>query len=156
MRAAEMGAIVCWSTISEDDALVLLTPFNDVWIDGRPTRAMSMKERLDQRLVWLVTRASKCDRFSSQDRRTTAQAWRSQWAPTPFPPTACRGSLLRWQQRIPGGRPLRQQSLSVAEILASGGWRANDVWLSCAAGLAASQRTQDLPPARTIFVSNSN
>jgi hypothetical protein len=41
-------------TIQEDDricAFMTLTPFNDEWIEGRPTRAMHMQVRTDQRLV---------------------------------------------------------------------------------------------------------
>ena len=46
-------------TIQKDGricALMTLTPYNDEWIQGRPTRAMQMKERDDQRLVMLSSK----------------------------------------------------------------------------------------------------
>ena len=54
----DMRATECTTTIRNDDticALVTLTPFNDAWKDGKPTRAMQMNERADQHLVWLVS-----------------------------------------------------------------------------------------------------
>ena len=48
----DMRAVGCWSTIRADDAifaLVLLTPYSpahEEWIDGRPTRAMNLREFL--------------------------------------------------------------------------------------------------------------
>jgi len=44
------------TTIQEDDricVLLTLSPYNDEWIQGRPSRAMSMKERTDERVVLL-------------------------------------------------------------------------------------------------------
>lgn len=133
----DMRAIGCWSTIREDDAihaLVQLTPFNDEWIDGKPTRAINMNERSDQRLVWLI----------SAD-------WGRSWEVRPClePRSVCNcpsleqstGANLIPASRMPavlyfdgssgypGGGDYYADGVSVAEILASGGFRANNVWL---------------------------
>ena len=54
------------TTIQEDDRLCILltlSPFNDEWIQGRPSRAMSMKERTDERVALL----SSADRGKTFD-----------------------------------------------------------------------------------------
>lgn len=53
-------------SILVDDTIYLLltlTPYDDAWIRGRPSRAMSMVERTDQRVVWVRTRdfGASCD-----------------------------------------------------------------------------------------------
>jgi hypothetical protein len=58
-RWPDMRATGCVATIRDDDALCLLvplTPFDGGWIDGKPSRAMGMRERTDRRLVWMVSR----------------------------------------------------------------------------------------------------
>ena len=57
-RWPDMRATDCKVTIRSDDAicaLITLTPLDNAWKEGKPTRAMGMNERFDQRLVWLVS-----------------------------------------------------------------------------------------------------
>ena len=54
----EMRVNEARGTIMDDDTihiLVTLSPYNHEWIQGRPSRAMNMVERDDQRLVLLTT-----------------------------------------------------------------------------------------------------
>ena len=138
-----MRAIGCWSTIREDDAihaLVQLTPFDNEWIDGKPTRAINMDERSDQRLVWLISAdggrrwevrpflepGSVCN-CPSLEQSTGAN----------LIPAGRRPAVLYFDgsSGYPGGGDYYADGLSVAEILASGGFRANNVWLARGAGV---------------------
>ncbi len=136
-RYSDMRAVECRTTIREDDAvyaLVTLTPFDDEWLNGRPSRAMRMRERRDERVVWLI----------SEDYGTTFQV-----APCLEPGGSCNVPSLEQprganvvpadrrpgvvyfdgSREYPGGGDYYDESRSVADTLASGGFRANRVIL---------------------------
>ena len=49
----------CRATISSDDTIFILatlTPYNDQWIKGKPSRALKMVERTDEHLILITTK----------------------------------------------------------------------------------------------------
>ncbi len=133
----DMRAVGCWSTIREDDsicALVLLTPYPDEWLRGRPTRAMNLCERKDQRFVWLIS----TDGGASFQASTFLEPGESYNCPSLERPGGANSipadrlpQVLYFDgtNEYPGGGEYYDGSMSVAEILASGGFTANNVWL---------------------------
>ena len=134
----EMRALECRAAVREDDAifvLVTLTPFNDEWLDGKPTRAMRMCERSDQRLVWLVSRDGGAT-FTVETFLTPGQACNCpsgeksvgiNTIPADRPPAVL---YFDGSQEYPGGGDYYESGRSVGEILAAGGFRANNVLLA--------------------------
>ncbi|MHC4884131.1 MAG: BNR-4 repeat-containing protein [Planctomycetota bacterium] len=57
-RWPEMRARGCIPTIRSDDSfclLVILTPLDERWSEGKPVRDMIMAENLNDRLVWMIS-----------------------------------------------------------------------------------------------------
>jgi hypothetical protein len=55
----DLRVVEARASILADDTiylLVTLTPYNDEWINSKPSRAMWMRERADQRLVYIKTK----------------------------------------------------------------------------------------------------
>ena len=134
----EMRALECRAAVREDDAifvLVTLTPFNDEWLDGKLNRAMRMCERSDQRLVWLVSRDGGAT-FTVETFLTPGQACNCpsveksvgiNTIPADRPPAVL---YFDGSQEYPGGGDYYESGRSVGEILAAGGFRANNVLLA--------------------------
>ena len=133
-----MRALGCWSSIRADDtifALVLLAPLNEEWIDGRPTRAMNLGERSDQRLIWLTTK----DGGASFDVSSFFEPGSSCNCPSLERPAGAntvpadrRPQVLYFDgtNEYPGGGDYYAEDRTISQILASGGFRANHVWLT--------------------------
>ncbi|MBT5874966.1 MAG: hypothetical protein HOH43_16225 [Candidatus Latescibacteria bacterium] len=133
----DMRATECRTTIREDDSiclLVTLTPFDDEWHDGKPTRFMSMRERRDIRMVWLLSE----DRGASFHVQPFLEPGRSYNVPSL---ERTRGANVVPADRLPavvyfdgsraypGGGDYYDETVTVAEMLASGGFRTNNVIL---------------------------
>jgi hypothetical protein len=137
----DMRAVGCWSTIRADDAifaLVLLTPYSpahEEWIDGRPTRVMNLRERDDQRLVW-VSSEDRGQSFSVREFLEPGAVCNCPSLERPvganvIPADRTPGVLyFDGSNEYPGGGDYYASDSSVAEILAVGGFRANNVWLA--------------------------
>ena len=134
----DMRALACWTTIREDNALyvlVQLTPYNDEWDDGKPTRAMNMQERSDQRFAWLVSDdggenfdLQPClEPGSPYNQPSVEKSVGANAIPSTRSP---RVLYFDGTSEYPGGGDYYEEGRSVAEILASGGFRANRVWLA--------------------------
>ena len=132
-----MRAVECKTSIREDDmvcVLVTLTPYNDEWLDGKPTRAMRMRERNDERLVWLLAE----DGGTTFRVQTLLEPGGSYNVPSVEQPrgankiTADRMPAVLYfdgSRAYPGGGDYYDESRSVADILADGGFRSNNVIL---------------------------
>lgn len=134
----ELRVTGCWSSIREDDtidALVLLTPFNDEWINGRPARAINMRERDDQRLAWLTTRDGGGS-FTVTSLLNPGVTFNCPSLERPVGANVIPGDrrprvlYFDGTSQYPGGGDYYAGDLTVAEILAGGDFRANNVWLT--------------------------
>lgn len=138
-RWPDMRANGCWCSVRDDDtifALILLTPYNDEWFDGRlPMRAMNMGERRDLRLVWWISEdggasgrvelfrdAGQAINCPSLERRVGANRIAADRTPGVF--------YFDGTNAYPGGGDYYADGQSVADILASGAAPANNVWLA--------------------------
>lgn len=134
-RYPDMRATGCKTTIREDDTvcvLVTLTPFNEDWIDGRPTREMSMRERSDERLIWLLTK----DGGNTFEVRSCLEPGGGYNVPSVEQP---RGVNTIPSDRLPavvyfdgsraypGGGDYYEEGRTIADILAAGEFRVNNV-----------------------------
>jgi hypothetical protein len=132
-------------TITDGDTihvLATLTPFNEEWINGRPSRAMNMVERDDQRLVLLTTN----DFGRTCFRTTVVEPGNSFNAPnleTPSGANRLTAGLLPHfvyfdgTRGYPGGGDYYDRP--VEEYLAAGEFSENRVWLM-GDGLAGQRR----------------
>ena len=133
----DMRAVGCWLTIREDDAiyaLVLLTPYPDEWLKGRPVRSMNLRERDDQRLAWLVS-ADGGQEWTVDSFLEPGEAYNCPSLERPVGDNSIPASRLPQvlyfdgTNEYPGGGEYYAENTTVAEILASGGFTANNVWL---------------------------
>ena len=133
----DMRATECRTSRRQDDTicvLVTLTPYDDEWRDGRPTRAMGMRERRDERLVWLLTgdggKAFRVQPFlepgGSCNCPSVEQPRGSNTVPVGRLPAVL---YFDGSRAYPGGGDYYDQSRSVAEILRAGRFRPNNVIL---------------------------
>ena len=134
----DMRAVGCRSMVRADDAiiaLITLTPFNDEWEKGRPTRAMNMIERSDQRLVWLVSQDGG-QTFSAQPFLSPGASYN-----TPSLEKSVGANVIDADRMpgvlffdgssaYPGGGEYYDGSRSVETILADGEFQATNVWLA--------------------------
>lgn len=123
------------ATIGPDDAiwvLATLSPLNDEWIRGRPSRAMALTERNDQRLVWIATR----DRGATCQVQTAIEPGRAFNAPNPELPVGAnvldghqppRFVYFDGTRGYPGGGDYYEKP--VEEYLRLGEYTANGVYL---------------------------
>ena len=133
MRALELSAV-----LRADDALCLLvtlTPFNDEWQQGKPTRAMRMCERIDQRLVWLLStdggETFAVESFLEPGRACNCPSVEKAVGINAIPADRLPAVLyFNGSREYPGGGDYYDQSRSVGEVLASGGFRNNNVILA--------------------------
>lgn len=133
----DMRATECKTSLRQDDmlcVLVTLTPYDNEWQDGKPTRAMSMRERRDERLVWLLSEdggetfrvqpflepGSSCNCPSVEQSRGVN-----------IVPASRLPAVLYFDgsRGYPGGGDYYDSSRSVADILAEGGFLATNVIL---------------------------
>ena len=143
-----MRATECRTTMREDDAiciLITLTPFDDEWHDGEPTRAMSMRERRDIRMVWLLSEDSGASfhvqPFLEPGRSFNVPSIERTRGANVVPAERLPAVLyFDGSRAYPGGGDYYDESRTVAEILASGGFRTNNVILE---GLTPSNPYRD-------------
>jgi hypothetical protein len=132
-----MRAVDCKTSIREDDmicALVTLTPFNHEWIDGKPSRAMRMRERDDECVIWLLSG----DGGNTFEVTPFLEAGGSCNVPSVEQPRGANSipsnrfpavAYFDGSREYPGGGDYYDESRTVAETLAAGGFRANNVIL---------------------------
>ena len=133
----DMRALECSVVLRADDALCLLvtlTPFNDEWQQGKPVRAMRMRERLDQPLIWLLS-FDGGETFSMRPFLEPGRAYNCPSVEKAVGVNAIAADRLPavlyfdGSREYPGGGDYYEDGRSVAEILSSGGFRANNVIL---------------------------
>lgn len=133
----DMRALECSVVLRADDALCLLvtlTPFNDEWQQGKPVRAMRMRERLDQPLIWLLS-FDGGETFSMRPFLEPGRAYNCPSVEKAVGVNAIAADRLPavlyfdGSREYPGGGDYYEDGYSVAEILSSGGFRANNVIL---------------------------
>ena len=133
----DMRAVECTAAVRQDDTiclLVTLSPYDGAWMEGKPTRAMRMQERLDERLVWLLS----ADGGSSFSVRSCLEPGRACNCPSVEKAVGINSiaadrlpGVLYFDgsRAYPGGGDYYDQSRRVADILAGGGFRTNKVIL---------------------------
>jgi hypothetical protein len=133
----DMRAVECKTSRRQDDTicvLVTLTPYNDEWKDDKPTRNMRMRERTDERLVWLLS-GDGGETFQVQSFLEPGHSHNVPSVEQPRGinkiPTDRLPAVLYFDgsREYPGGGEYYAEGRSVAEILASGGFRTNNVIL---------------------------
>jgi hypothetical protein len=133
----DMRATGCKTSRREDDTicvLVTLTPYNEDWKEGKPTRAMSMRERHDERLVWLLSgdggKTFEVQSFLEPGRGYNVPSVEQPRGANVVPADRLPAVLyFDGSRAYPGGGDYYDESRTVAEILASGGFRTNNVIL---------------------------
>ena len=133
----EMRALECSAVVRADDALcvlVTLTPFNHEWQQGKPMRAMGMHERIDQRLVWLLS-FDGGESFEVQAFLEPGEAYNCPSVEKAVGINTIAAERLPavlyfdGSRAYPGGGDYYESDRSIAEMLAAGGFRANNVIL---------------------------
>ncbi len=134
----DMRVTECRAAMRSDDAicaLITLTPLDDDWKDGKPTRAMHMKERADQRLAWLLS----SDAGGSFSVRSVLEPGTTFNCPSVersvganiIPADRMPGILyFDGSQGYPGGGDYYDRSKTVAQILESGAFQQTRVFLT--------------------------
>lgn len=121
-------------TIQEDDricVLATLSPLNDEWLNGRPTRAMSMKSRKDQRLVLIHSKDGV--HYQAESVLDPGQAYNSPNLEKPVGANRLSSSripkfyLFNGSSAYPGGGDYYQKP--AIEYLKAGEFWTNDVFL---------------------------
>ena len=133
----DMRALECSVVLRADDALCLLvtlTPFNDEWQEDKPTRAMRMRERTDQPLIWLLSvdggETFRVEPFLEPGRAYNCPSVEKSVGINAIPADRLPAVLyFDGSREYPGGGDYYDQSQTVAEILAAGGFRTNNVIL---------------------------
>jgi hypothetical protein len=132
----DMRALECNLVRRQDDALCLLVtlaPFDNEWLDGKPTRAMRMRERDDFRLIWLFS-ADGGKTFEVQPFLEAGQSYNCPSVEKAVGPNAVPADRMPavlyfdGSREYPGGGDYYAGDRSVDEILA-GGVKANNVIL---------------------------
>ena len=122
-------------TIQEDDRICLLatlSPLNDEWLNGRPTRAMSMKSRTDQMLVLLSSNDSAVQ-FNAESVLEPGKAYNSPNLEKPTGANHLPSSpipkfyLFNGSSAYPGGGDYYQKP--AIEYLKAGEFWTNDVFM---------------------------
>lgn len=133
----DMRALECSAVLRADDALCLLvrlTPFNDEWQEGKPTRAMRMNQRDDQRLLWLLS-TDGGEHFRIESCLEPGQSYNCPSVEKSVGINTIAAERLPYvlyfdgSQAYPGEGDYYDSSRSVSEILASGDFRTNNVIL---------------------------
>ena len=134
----DMRVTECRATIRNDDAicaLVTMTPLDDAWKDGKPTRAMHMNERTDQRLAWLVS-SDAGETFAIHGLLEPGAAFNCPSVEKPaganiIPAERLPGVLyFDGSKGYPGGGDYYDRSTTVTEILQSGAFQQTRVFLT--------------------------
>ena len=137
-RYPAMRAVECGLARRADDALCLLVtlaPYNDEWIEDKPSRAMRMCEREDQRLVWLFSKdggaAFELVPFLEPGRSYNCPSVEKAVGPNAVPVGRMPAVLyFDGSRAYPGGGDYYEGDRSVADILAAGDFRVNRVFLA--------------------------
>jgi len=136
-RYPDMRALECSAVLRADDALCLLvtlTPFNDEWQEDKPTRAMRMCERIDQPLIWLLStdggKTFRLEPFLEPGRACNCPSVEKSVGINAIPADRLPAVLyFDGSREYPGGGDYYDSNQTVAEVLASGGYRTNNVIL---------------------------
>lgn len=132
-----MRATECKTSLRQDDTicvLVTLTPYDNEWQDGKPTRAMRMRERRDERLIWLLS-GDGGETFQVQsffepglscNCPSVEQSRGANTVPSDRLPAVL---YFDGSRAYPGGGDYYDDSRSVTDILAGGGFHTNNVIL---------------------------
>ena len=132
-----MRALECSAVVRSDDRLCLLvtlTPYNEEWQADKPMRAMRMRERVDQPLVWLLSddggETFVVQPFLEPGRAYNCPSVEKSVGINAIPADRLPAVLyFDGSRAYPGGGDYYEDGRSVEEILASGGFLANNVVL---------------------------